>query len=114
MIDLSDGLGGDIFHLADESGVGAILEADGLPIADPAGPGDDRTPLDHALADGEDFELLFALAPGDAERLLRAQPFAGAGTPITRVGVVTEACEVQLRERGELRKLCRGGFTHAF
>ena len=38
---------------------------------------DGRPALDHALGDGEDFELAFAVAPADGERLLRTQPVPG-------------------------------------
>jgi thiamine-monophosphate kinase len=45
-------------------------------------------PLDHALSDGEDFELLLALPPHEAERLYHDQPL---GIPLTCIGeFVTE------------------------
>ncbi|MGH7213753.1 MAG: thiamine-phosphate kinase [Tepidisphaeraceae bacterium] len=62
MIDLSDGLSRDLAHICRESGVGAVIEAERVPIGDDAvilGLKDGRAPLEHALHDGEDYELLF-------------------------------------------------------
>ncbi len=62
MIDVSDGLTADLDHILRESAVGADLRASAIPVhADARRLAKDsgRTPLDHALTDGEDFELLF-------------------------------------------------------
>ncbi len=67
MIDISDGLSRDLLHICQESGVGATIDASRVPIhADAAtlSAKDGRPPLDHALHDGEDHELLFTAAPG--------------------------------------------------
>jgi thiamine-monophosphate kinase len=61
MIDLSDGLSRDLGQICKASGVGAVVEAIRIPIHDDVMklPADGRWPLDHALSDGEDYELLF-------------------------------------------------------
>jgi thiamine-monophosphate kinase len=65
MIDLSDGLSSDLPHLCRASGVGAVIESSRIPIHPDAvelaqqGKG---SPLDHALNDGEDYELLYTTA----------------------------------------------------
>src|SRR5207247_6925144 len=60
MIDLSDGLSRDLRNLCESSGVGAIIDASAVPIHEDAVKlRDDRSPLEHALHDGEDYELLF-------------------------------------------------------
>jgi thiamine-monophosphate kinase len=62
MIDLSDGLSRDLRHICAESGVGAIIEADKVPVHDDAHNAfrtDRVEPLQHALHDGEDYELLY-------------------------------------------------------
>jgi thiamine-monophosphate kinase len=62
MIDLSDGLSRDLPRICEASNVGAILDANKIPIhADTMAMSktDGRSPLEHALHDGEDYELLF-------------------------------------------------------
>lgn len=78
MMDLSDGLGADLPRLARASKCG--FELGDLPCT----PGVSR---DEALSDGEDFELLFAVAPRQAARLEREWPFRKL--PLTRVGSLT-------------------------
>jgi thiamine-monophosphate kinase len=63
MIDLSDGLSRDLRHICRLSGgVGAVIYANRVPIhedARAASSADHISPLDHALHDGEDYELLY-------------------------------------------------------
>ena len=63
MIDVSDGLVTDLGHIIGSSGVGAELDGAAIPVSAAARRvGGGRTPLEHALFDGEDFELLFTVA----------------------------------------------------
>lgn len=116
-MDVSDGLALDLSRLAGESGVGAIVETDRVPIhADArrlAGrPGDGRTPLEHALGDGEDFELLLAAPPDEARRMLAEQPL---GVPLTDIGQCTAEPGLRQRETGgPLRPLTPSGWEHRF
>ncbi len=91
MIDLSDGLSSDLGHiLAESGGLGAILDAVAIPIHPDAHEQTRRdgvSALDHALHDGEDFELCLTVAPEDAERLLAAPP---APAVVYRIGEVVE------------------------
>lgn len=71
MIDISDGLIADLSHVLTESGVGAVLNAGRIPLSPAARTQADgeRTALERALGDGEDFELLLTAAPEAAARL---------------------------------------------
>lgn len=112
MIDLSDGLAADLHHLLDESGVGATLFEDAIPISKAAGRmTDNRNSLDHALNDGEDFELLFAVSASDGAKLL---PTTGNATAM-RIGEVESrpGCRIQMRDR-IVREVKRGGWEHSF
>ncbi|HUE72829.1 MAG TPA: thiamine-phosphate kinase [Pirellulaceae bacterium] len=83
-IDVSDGLSLDLSRICQESGCGAVLDLNSIPIAvAAANQADKLTPLEHALGDGEDFELILAVAADEAERLLTLQPLA---VPLTRIG----------------------------
>lgn len=67
MMDVSDGLATDLRRLIAASGTGAVIEAARVPVS-PAAKRllDRRAPLEHALSDGEDFELLFTVSPRKA------------------------------------------------
>lgn len=73
MIDVSDGLWLDAERLARASGLALVLEAPAIhPDARRAAMLSGRSPLEHALTDGEDHELLATLAPAAARRVLAA------------------------------------------
>src|SRR5262249_36214210 len=80
MIDISDGLAADLHHICKESDCGAVLRETAIPVADAARQMNDALlPLQHALGDGEDFELLFAVAPEEGRRLQDEQPLRNQG-----------------------------------
>ncbi len=87
MTDISDGLATDLRNICFASGVAAHLQQNAIPINPAARQHrDDRTTLEHAMTDGEDFELCFTLAQSDADRLL---PHAkDLSLPITQVGTI--------------------------
>jgi thiamine-monophosphate kinase len=110
MIDISDGLAADLHHICEESHCGAVLRSMAIPISNDArSMSDDKTPLDHALGDGEDFELIFAVSPDDGQKLLDSQPIPGI--LLTHIGVCVES-GVWLEENGIRRPLEPQGYVH--
>ncbi len=112
MIDLSDGLSTDLYHLCESSQVGAVIDAAMIPVA--AAPGGRQpllrqNPLHYAMNGGEDYELLFTV-PAQFRR--RVPPGVG-GIPLHEIGVITrEKGKCWLQHRGNLKKLSLGGFDH--
>jgi thiamine-monophosphate kinase len=111
MIDISDGLAADLNHICAESQCGAVLRAEAIPISAAAQElHDAQTPLQHALADGEDFELLLALAAEDAQHLLATQPLHGV--TLAHIGECVDN-GLWLEENGQRRILEPAGYVHA-
>ncbi len=116
-IDVSDGLSIDLARMAQESGCGAILQTDSIPISDDARRlskerADGLSPLDHALGDGEDFELLLAVPPDEAQKILADQPL---DVEITDIGeFIAEPGLWQREADGPRRPLVPKGWEHEF
>src|SRR6185312_8074093 len=93
MIDISDGLRRDLSHVCRRSGVGAVIDAALVPIHDDAVKlsADGKSPLEHALDDGEDHELLVT---GRLD-----------GLGLTRIGAITEGGQILLRRDGHAEPL---------
>ncbi|MHC4124035.1 MAG: thiamine-phosphate kinase, partial [Planctomycetota bacterium] len=92
MIDVSDGVSSDLNRICQRSGVGAIIEAEEIPVSKAAGKGDD--PLSAALNDGEDFELLFTVSQPQWEKLVVnwKEPLE-----ISRIGRITDTKKMQIK-----------------
>jgi thiamine-monophosphate kinase len=84
MIDVSDGLLQDLTHLCTASAVGAEIRENALPLSPAYRALAGRKRAVHALAGGEDYELLFCVRPRDQDRLAKIQ--GRLGVPITRIG----------------------------
>lgn len=111
MIDVSDGLVADLYHLLEESGVGAILDQSSIPISHTAaGLHDGKSPLEHALGDGEDFELLFTVPAEDGAKLIASNPLS---IPLSHIGEITAGDKCLIRdEAGQKQPLPRLGWSH--
>ena len=112
MIDLSDGLSSDLHHVCEESKVGATIDAASLPLNDDVKQLCGRRALDPlalALHGGEDFELLFAVAPKNVSRL----PKRVDGVSISLIGEITAAAgSIRVREKNREWDLQPQGFEH--
>lgn len=111
MIDISDGLALDLHRLCHASGCGATIREDSLqvvisPDAHKAAQQDGRSALEHALSDGEDFELLFAVAKDAVPKL------AALNVDQHEIGeIVPETVQIQSTD-GTLSPLPAEGYEH--
>lgn len=90
MADVSDGLVADLGHICAASGVAATIRADAVPLSDEARaaqPGGEPD-IGLLLASGDDYELVFAVAPGREEDVLAAA--ARVNVPVSEIGLVGE------------------------
>lgn len=108
MIDISDGLSSDLNRICRASRVGAVIEAERIPLSDEAKRS--KEPLKAALNDGEDFELLFTLCEKEYKRLHQRwdRPI-----PITPIGTITDSKKMQIKMTGgRIKNLKPGGYDH--
>ncbi len=108
MIDISDGLSVDLGHICEASETGAEVDASNLPIsAELSRASPDAETM--ALHGGEDYELLFTVAPHAEENLTRIQ----LGCKITRIGSILEGSGIVLVDaEGRRKPLEPKGFQH--
>jgi thiamine-monophosphate kinase len=97
MMDLSDGLGADLPRLAKASKVGFKIDRKSLPLA----PG---TTTGNAISDGEDYELLFTIAPRDRKQLEKSWRQKFPRLLLTRIGCISQL--------STLNSQLSGGFVH--
>ena len=111
-IDISDGLSTDLSHICEESGVGAFIDADTIPIhssvselRESYSTRSDLT-IELALHGGEDYELLFT-AP-------KSKPLSGkiAGVKVTRIGEILREKKLYLVQNGKRSLLAPHGWQH--
>jgi thiamine-monophosphate kinase len=111
MIDISDGLSADFHHILEESQCGAVLEGNAIPITAAAhtfSQSSGRSALEHALGDGEDFELVFTVSERDGRKLIADSPI-----PLWKIGECVEA-GYWLNLNGKRQELKPTGWVHSF
>jgi thiamine-monophosphate kinase len=100
MMDISDGLSSEILHICRQSNVGCVLYEEKIPIAEETRNAAFKFELDPtacALSGGEDYELLFTIAPADYDKLVLNEQ-------VSVIGYMTEP------EKGK-KIITRGGNT---
>lgn len=102
MIDISDGLAGDLGHLLEESCVGAVIDEERIPLHR-------GVSLKSALYDGEDFELLFTVRPHQAQQLLKKK-----NKTFFRIGaIIKDLNKLYVRQKNDdIRLIPAQGFIH--
>ncbi len=111
MIDISDGLLADLGHILQQSDVGAEIVAKQIPISKQAGEiSDNKSSLEHALTDGEDFELLWTMSKSEYEKMMqRKEDFID----VHHIGNITKekGCFL-IDQQGQKERRSGGGYVH--
>lgn len=114
-IDISDGLVGDLGHIAEESGMFFEIREDSIPIhldAITLSKQTSKSPLVHALYDGEDFEIVFTIKDERVESLKKDWPFE---SDLSHIGQITEIGHNRIKnKKGEIIKTEGNSFEHQF
>jgi thiamine-monophosphate kinase len=110
-IDLSDGLVGDLGHVMERSGVGAVLHVDALPRSAVLAALPPALQRQCVLAGGDDYELLFTAPPARRDAVLAA---AGrVGVAVTRCGEIVAGSGLRLLDAaGQVLPASWPGFDH--
>lgn len=113
MMDISDGLASDLRRLVKMSKVGCDLNVKDIPVSESAQKfNDDISPLEHALYDGEDFELLFTIPKGQKEIFLTAW-HKEFDLECTCIGTITDHPNIiSLVDNGTKKVLSWHGYEH--
>ena len=117
MIDLSDGLGGDLRHILQAAKVGAELLKSAVPVSRAAKlrarAGSSAKPaFVAALTDGEDFELLFTVPGKQAVKLLDAWKEKFPKVKLSCIGKIVAGDGILIRDKNGSHKFNAHGYVH--
>ena len=113
--DASDSLSLDLNAMLSASDLmlGADLELEAIPISDQVQETDPAQRLNRALTDGEDFELILAVAPDQVDQLLADQWLATKQCLLTRIGTFTDQHkQLMATADGEQIEIQPSGYIH--
>ena len=111
VIDLSDGLAGDLRHVLARSGVGAVIALETLPLSPALAQQPRALQLECALAGGDDYELLFSAPPAAQARVLAAAH--AASVAVRCIGRIEASPGLRLLDaQGREVALALPGFDH--
>ena len=110
MIDISDGLSSDLFHICEQSNVGAAVYAEKIPISPAlrrAAAHLGQSPIHYALSGGEDYELLFTTPAAKIKKIL------SFGLPVTEIGEITRTRKMLTVDgMGKTTAMRPSGYNH--
>ena len=113
MIDISDGLLIDLHHILEESNVGAVIDEHCIPVSRDAiklSRTTKKSPISHAMTDGEDYELLFTVTKTNAVKIARSKIF---NIPLTEIGYIQKGNGLFVRDtNGGKRLVSPKGYEH--
>jgi thiamine-monophosphate kinase len=117
LIDLSDGLAGDLRHILRASGVGAEIFKSAVPVSRAAklrarNSSTAKPAFAAALTDGEDFELLFTIASKNAVKLLDAWQKHFPDLKLSCIGKIVAGDGILIRDKSGSHKLNANGYEH--
>jgi thiamine-monophosphate kinase len=117
MIDLSDGLAGDLRHILQSGGVGAEILKSAVPVSRAAKlqakqSSTIKPAFAAALTDGEDFELLFTVGSKHAVKLLDAWKKKFPKLKLSCIGKIVASDGILIRDKGGSHQLNAQGYAH--
>lgn len=113
-LDVSDGLVGDLAHICENSGVGATIESEAVPLSKPATAlvATDPSALTTVLTGGDDYEILATVPRKSAAAF--ADAASRVGVPVAEIGIVTsgKSQPVVMAPDGSLLALTATSWDH--
>ncbi len=115
MMDVSDGLSGDLYHICETSSAGAEIWEEKLPVSTSIRDISnlyEKTPADFILSPSDDYELLFTCAPQNIERVEGI--LAEFDCPVTHIGDIVPMAQgmTLINSNGERKPLNKKGWDH--
>ncbi len=114
MIDISDGLSSELYHLCEAGKTGCLIDAEAIPVHEDVISWcemEDKDPIDFAFNSGEEYALLFTIPSGN-KNILEAICYKN-GIPITEIGRITSFDDgMHINRNGNLNAFTAKGWDH--